>query len=214
MSNIAFTQNFTDHSNQQGYQFEFHCDKCSNGFRSSFAPSKLGMAAGLLGGAAEMFGGVFGQAARAGDALKDVLRGKAWDDAFAQAVAEIKPKFKQCTRCGWWVCPEICWNGKASLCKKCAPDFAEESAAAQADALREAVSAQLREKAAAANLTGGVEITQQQNLSCPHCGARAEGGKFCAGCGKPLSAKAACKGCKAELAPGAKFCAQCGASQA
>ena len=30
------------------------------------------------------------------------------------AIAEIKPKFRQCTRCGGWFCPEVCWNAKAA----------------------------------------------------------------------------------------------------
>ena len=37
----SFTRNYTDHSNAQGYQFEFHCDKCGSGFRSSAATSIL-----------------------------------------------------------------------------------------------------------------------------------------------------------------------------
>jgi hypothetical protein len=214
MANTAFTRNYTDHSNNQGYQFEFQCDKCGNGFRSSFQQNKLGTATTLLDTAAGMFGGILGQAASAGNALGNVLRGKAWDDAFAAAINEIKPKFRQCTRCGHWVCPEVCWNPSAALCKACAPDFGEEKAAAQADALRFQVASQMHAKAASADLVGQLDISKQAAGACPHCGARAEGGKFCGSCGKPLAGvKAACKACKAEVAAGAKFCPQCGASQ-
>lgn len=213
MANTAFTRNYTDHSNQQGYQFEFHCDKCGNGYRSSFAQNKLGTATQLLEGAAGMFGGLFGQAASAGSTLNNVLRGKAWDDAFANAITEIKPRFKQCTRCGKWVCPEVCWNPSATLCKDCAPDFAEEKAVGQAEALKQVVRDQIYQKTVGTDLVGGMDVTKQAAGACPHCGARVEGGKFCASCGKPLAAKTACKGCKAELAAGAKFCAQCGSPQ-
>jgi hypothetical protein len=36
MSLIQFTRNFTDHSTDKGYQFEFFCDRCGNGFTSEF----------------------------------------------------------------------------------------------------------------------------------------------------------------------------------
>jgi len=40
MGSIAFTRNYSDHSNDTGYQFEFHCDKCGNGYRSTFRASQ------------------------------------------------------------------------------------------------------------------------------------------------------------------------------
>lgn len=211
MASIAFTKNFTDHSNQQGYQFEFHCDKCGSGFRSSYAANSLGMATGLLHAAADIFGGVLGSAANAGDHMKDMLRGKAWDAAFAAAIEEIKPKFKQCTRCAKWICPEVCWNAKASLCKECAPDFAEEFAAAQAAAVKNALGEQFALKASKADLTAGVEVGKQASAVCPHCAAPSTGSKFCGSCGKPMApVSSACPKCKAEIPAGAKFCPDCG----
>lgn len=212
MSAIAFTKNYTDHSNAQGYQFEFHCDNCHNGYRSSYVASKMGLATGLLGAAASLFGGMASQAANAGEHLKDAMRGKNWDDAFAAAVAEIKPKFFQCTRDGKWVCPEVCWNAKASLCKSCAPDFTEESAAAQASALKTALADQFAKKAEAADLVGKVDVKAQQTAVCPHCAAPSTGSKFCGSCGKPMvAAPVACSKCKAEIPAASKFCPECGA---
>jgi hypothetical protein len=211
MAAIAFTKNYTDHSNQQGYQFEFHCDKCGNGFRSTYAASTLGLATGALHAAADLFGGFLGAAANAGDHMKDALRGKAWDDAFASAIAEIKPKFKQCTRCAKWVCPEVCWNAKASLCKECAPDFTEEASAAQAAAAKSAMSQQFAEKAAAADWTKGVDAKTQSAAVCPNCSAPSTGSKFCGSCGKPMTAgPTACSKCKAEIPAASKFCPDCG----
>lgn len=211
MSAINFTRNYTDHSNAQGYQFEFHCDKCGNGFRSSYEASKMGMASSFLGAAGSLFGGVLGQAANAGNQLKDALRGKAWDSAFENAIGEIKPKFKQCTRCGNWVCPQVCWNEKASLCKACAPVLAEEAAAAQADALRFQVASQMHSKAASADLVGDIDIKSQKSGVCPHCQAPAASGKFCPNCGKPLTPQSSvCAKCQAQIPEGAKFCPECG----
>lgn len=209
MGLIQFTNNVTDHSNQQGYQFEFHCDKCGNGYMSSFQPSKVGMAGGFLRAASGFFGGgALGEMASAGDYLRDATRGQARDAAFAHAVTEAKPFFKQCSRCGKWVCPENCWNAKRGMCENCAPDLEEEAAAAQATVAKE----QIWERAKNADQTGGMDVANVvRAASCPHCGAHAQGSKFCPECGKPLQSKTECPSCHAHLEAGAKFCGECGA---
>jgi len=117
MGSIAFTRNYTDHSNDTGYQFEFHCDKCGNGYRSTFQASALGVGSKLARGLGSLFGGnALWNAGQAGEYMKDGLRGPAWDSAFQKAIEEIKPKFHQCHRCGHWVCPDVCWNETRSLC--------------------------------------------------------------------------------------------------
>ncbi len=65
MALIAFTKNHDDLSTDMGYQFKFHCDKCGNGYMSSFIPSKLGTAGALLRGASQLLGGFFSSAGRA-----------------------------------------------------------------------------------------------------------------------------------------------------
>lgn len=204
MAMIELTRNFHDHSNDQGFQFEFLCDKCGNGHMTQFVANKMGMATSLLRAAGSIFGGALGSAANAGDHVKDMLRGKARDEAFAQAVEEGRKHFKQCTRCGHWVCPDVCWNEKRNLCESCAPDLAEEAAAAQAQAAVEQVQA----KARATDLVADVDMKQEQLASCPHCNARVQGGKFCPSCGKPLSSKVACAKCGTEFT--GKFCPECG----
>jgi hypothetical protein len=208
MALIAFTRNYTDHSNANGFQFEFRCDRCGNGRMSSFQPSHIGLAGGLLRAASGLFGGgVLDRLANAGDHLKDSTRGKARDDAFARAVAEATPHFRQCSRCGKWVCPEQCWNKKRGLCEECAPDLGEELTAAQATTARE----QVWEKARATDHLGAVNMGVEQAATCPDCGAKAQGSKFCPECGKPLRPKGACRQCGANIEAAVKFCPECGA---
>lgn len=216
MGAIAFTRNYTDHSNDTGYQFEFHCDKCGNGYRSTFHASALGVGAKLAKGLGSLFGGGnLWAAGQAGEYMKDGLRGPQWDNAFKDAVEEIKVKFHQCTRCGHWVCPEVCWNAERGMCEACAPDLAEEAASAQAHIAAD----QARTKMQAVDQVADFDPRAQHGIAaqCPGCSTKlAPGAKFCAGCGKPVAAPAAanakafCTGCGTQLAAGAKFCSGCG----
>lgn len=211
MGATAFTRNYTDHSNDTGYQFEFHCDKCGNGYRSTWQASALGVGSKIARGLGSLFGGNLWAAGNAADHLKDGLRGSGWDDAFKKAVEELKPKFHQCTRCGQWVCPEVCWNEARGLCEACAPDLAEEAASAQAHIAAD----QARQAMQNVNQIEGFDPKAQMLAGCPHCKARlAAGAKFCASCGKPVVQTAAqkefCTGCGGQLAADAKFCASCG----
>ncbi|HEX8523430.1 MAG TPA: zinc ribbon domain-containing protein [Tepidisphaeraceae bacterium] len=208
MALTSFTSNVTDHSTENGFQFEFHCDKCGNGVMTSFIASKVGVAGGLLRAASSFFGGggLLGGAAQASDYLRDQTRGKARDDAFAKAVEEARPKFKQCSRCGSKVCPEHCWNHERGLCETCAPDLQEEMASAQASVAKE----QMWEKLRAGNALEDVKMTAGRTATCPHCGAKATGGKFCGDCGKSLQSKRHCTDCGAKVEAAAKFCPECG----
>ena len=205
---IQFTKNYSDHSNDQGFQFEFFCDKCGNGFMSRYQTNAIGVAEGALKAAGAIFGGILGRAAYAGDYMKDSLRGKARDEAFEKAVTEGKTHFKQCGRCGKWVCPDVCWNAAKSLCDDCAPDLAKEAAAAQAEAAKE----QIFEKAKSTDFVKNVDLTRDAAAACPKCGAKlAAAAKFCEECGTAINAKSKCESCGAEMDPHAKFCPDCGA---
>ena len=60
---IEFTRNYSDLSTNQGFQFEFYCDRCGGGFRTRFKPSMLGAVSGAMDTASSLFGGLFGKAA-------------------------------------------------------------------------------------------------------------------------------------------------------
>ena len=154
----------------------------------------------------------------AGNSAYEIQRtvgGKAHDDAFNAAVEEAKGFFKQCTRCGKWVCPEVCWNAKAGLCEECAPDFEEDFSANRAQAMSNAARDQLYQKAQQTDYTSGVDMrvgasAPQSSLSCSSCGAKTTGSKFCPECGSPIIIKLTCPGCGHQPEGTPKFCPECG----
>jgi Double zinc ribbon len=205
MAVIEFTRNYEDLSTDQGFQFKFYCDRCGNGYMSSFQTNPLGMAGGFLRAAGGLFGGMLGSAGNSAYEVQRAVGGPQHDGALQAAVAEIKPKFHQCRRCGTWVCGEICWNTDRGMCKQCAPDLAEELASAQAGIAKEQVYTRAQE----VDQTHGIDVHGTAKASCAKCGAAASGGKFCGECGAPMGSPH-CTTCNAELAANAKFCAECG----
>ena len=217
MSNmLQFVANYDDLSTDKGYQFKFHCDKCRNGYISRYQTNTMGVASSLLNAAGSLFGGLFNEAGNAAYQMQRAVGGKAHDEALAVAVQEGKQHFKQCTRCGQWVCPEVCWNHQAGLCETCAPDEQEELAAQQARATSE----QIYTKTRAQDYTKEIDFFNRGSIvQCPNCHARlAPGQKFCASCGNPVAAAASaqgqfCTGCGASLQAGQQFCSGCGQKQ-
>jgi hypothetical protein len=206
MALIQFVRNYDDLSTDKGFQFKFYCDKCGNGHLSGFQTSIVGTAGSLLRAAGDLFGGVFGDAGNSAYEIQRAVGGKAHDDAISTAVAEAKPNFTQCVRCGHWVCNEVCWNDERGLCSSCAPKTEAEIAAAQSEAQIE----QIREKVRSKDQTKDLNLDRDMVARCPKCKAETAGGKFCPECGAPLAAKDECGGCGAKLAPKAKFCPECG----
>ena len=206
MANIPFTSNYSDQSTQTGYQFQFFCRKCGNGYMSTFQANRLSAAASAANAAASLLGGIFGRAAQSANAIQSFVAGPAHDSALDAAVREISPLFKQCTRCGLWVCEPVCWNKKAGLCENCAPDLDEEIAAAQAQAARQ----QAMDKAHDVDYLGQRNLAQVVAALCPNCGAKTQGGKFCPACGTSISPKRKCAYCGAETDGTPKFCPECG----
>jgi hypothetical protein len=244
MALIQFVQNYQDLSTDRGFQFRFHCDKCGNGYMTRFQTSGFGVAEAALGIAGSLFGGVFNTAHNAEYEIQRAVGGKAHDGALEAAVQEGKTYFHQCGRCGKWVCPEVCWNGDATMCDGCAPKFGQEMAAAHAQAKANAARAQLNDAAAKVNYAANVDLSADAVMrapggpvaqpqaplpaQAPPAQAHAPGGAAtaCGGCGTSLAANArfcpqcghakpaGCPGCGTAVAAGTKFCSQCGAKVA
>jgi len=209
---LEFTSNYEDKSTEQGFQFEFYCDRCGTGYRTRFQPSSVGMVSGALDAASSLFGGIFGQAADVGERVRSANWERAHDDAFGKAMDEIRPNFIQCPRCSSWVCREKCWSSERGLCKECAPDLGVEMAAAQSSRTVEEIWAHSkmaeddREMLKESSWRAGVTAT------CPECEAPLpKNVKFCPECGAKIAAQQHCTECGTKLSPGAKFCPECGA---
>lgn len=205
MALIQFTDNYDDLSTDQGFQFKFYCERCGNGFLSEFQGFSAGKATGFLRAVGGLFGGAADRIADSAYEIQRAVGGPAHDRALQAAVEEVRPHFHQCSRCGEWVC-DTCWNATVSLCEMCAPDTTEEIAAMQQEARLD----QLRERISETDYAGEINVKDEAVVVCPHCGAKAAGGKFCNECGKPLKAVAECPKCGSENAAGAKFCSECG----
>lgn len=206
MPSIWFTGNYEDLSTDRGYQFKFRCEKCGNGYMSTFRVSSLGMASSAMRAAGSLFGGIFSGAANSAYEIQRAVGGPAHDAALKEAADEISRQFRQCTRCGKWVCEPVCWNGKMQLCETCAPDLDEETAAAQAEAAK----SQVHEKARSIDWVGQRDLGAVRAVVCPSCGAKTPGGKFCPECGAALVAKKRCGKCGVETEGDPKFCPECG----
>jgi ribosomal protein S27AE len=98
---LQLTRNHADHCTDRGYQFEFFCDRCGNGFISEFQHFVMSMAGGAGGG-------------HSGSTAPSP------DKVFLDAVEEARPHFRQCPGCGQWVCAAACWNAGRALCGGCA----------------------------------------------------------------------------------------------
>ncbi|MBQ6602101.1 MAG: zinc ribbon domain-containing protein [Eubacterium sp.] len=215
----SFTRNHNDLSTDAGFQFEFYCDCCGNGFKSTFRESStygkrktsesVGRSAGFLSG---LLGGKLGDLGRAVERGADVLRDKLADmspewrkeqeAAFDEAQEEVRPMFHKCPSCNKWVCND-CWNEEEGLCVECAPRESAYVAAARNRAMRRNID----ELADSETVWHGKLETR--TTICPNCGKPAGTGKFCNNCGAPLGTNT-CPNCGAQVPLGVKFCGECG----
>ncbi len=213
---IGFTDNYRDHSNRDGYQFEFLCERCGNGYTSSFKHSVTGFGGKLLRMGGDLVGGEWGR--RASEVgwdsqwMRDGVRGNTWDKHLQAAVEEMKPYFAQCHRCGEWVCGQVCWNTERGVCTNCAPKLDQEVAGLQASAQRD----QLRDRIGQQDWTSGVQYSHEVTARCPSCSNDAGGGKYCQHCGTPLAAAPEaskfCGQCGTKVGSSAMFCTGCGSA--
>ena len=178
---VPFTDNFSDLSNLEGYQFEFHCERCGNGYRSPYVKNIKEQGKGFLRAANSLLGGKLNQISGAAETLSydRGTNSKQKDKALADAVEAVKDQFKQCRGCGNWVCVAgvLERRGRAVLhvlAVRRRGDLAgagRRPGRADPDKVREQ------------DWTADLDLTTRAKVKCPECGAATDGGKFCPECG-------------------------------
>src|ERR1041385_5400826 len=104
MPAIPFTGNYEDLSTDRGYQFKFFCEKCQNGYMSSFKTSTVGVLGSAARAAGSLFGGFFGNVADSSYEVQRAIGGSAHDSALEEAGGEIGPVFHPWPPCRPGVC--------------------------------------------------------------------------------------------------------------
>lgn len=195
-----FTRRYVDRSKNTGFQFEFFCDRCNKGHLTPFRIHALGVVTSIWDATdwKKEKEKEFDFDTLKKDVSKLFLKGKAWIEAYTNAVEEAQKYFKHCARCLKWVCPKECFNSRANLCQGCAPLTEAEKAALQAEERRKS-SSKTAEPADAPRI-------------CPHCGKSNPVATFCADCGKKVVQDIFCSSCgvKWSTEKKMKYCPRCG----
>lgn len=194
-----FTRRYVDRSKSTGFQFEFFCDRCNKGHMTPFRIHALGVVTSIWDATdwKKEKEKDFDFDTLKKDVSKLFLKGKAWIEAYTNAVEEAQKYFKHCARCLKWVCPKECYNPRANLCQGCAPLTEAEKAALQAEERKK--SRKTAEPADAPRI-------------CPHCGKSNPVATFCADCGKKVVQDIFCSSCGAKWSTEKKmkYCPRCG----
>lgn len=194
-----FTRRYVDRSKNTGFQFEFFCDRCNKGHLTPFRIHALGVVTSIWDATdwKKEKEKDFDFDTLKKDVSKLFLKGKAWIEAYTNAVEEAQKYFKHCARCLKWVCPKECFNSRANLCQGCAPLSEAEKAALQAE--------ERRKSSKAAETADAPRI-------CPHCGKSNPVATFCADCGKKVVQDIFCSSCGAKWSTEKKmkYCPRCG----
>lgn len=199
---IPFTSNFSDMSTNEGYQFEFRCQRCGNGFRSRFRPSVTGFGGRLAALGGSILGGEIGNRVQEIGYIaqwdRSGTRGVTNDKRLLEASEDVAGEFRQCRGCTDWVCRHQCWDQRADVCTTCAP--AQHGPPQGADPYgRPGHGTHGQAPGYGAPVGGG--------RTCTSCGAVGPG-RFCGHCGTPF-APPSCRGCGAP-SQGTRFCGHCG----
>ncbi|MER5640805.1 zinc ribbon domain-containing protein [Kitasatospora sp. NPDC002227] len=216
MSNeIYFSNNYRDLCEQYGtgagFQFEFHCSRCYDTWRSGFEAFTTGRAASWVSkgvsAAWSVLGGNGGTISNAADGLAGATWGNSRDSAFQRAITQAQGHFKRCARCTSYVC-ERCYSPQVGLCHNCAPDTAAEAEAARQRGVNDMVT----QNAYGAGQQAGqaYDVSAPRQLVCPQCNHETHGSAFCGACGYRLAQPSNCTSCQATVPDGSAFCPTCG----
>jgi membrane protease subunit (stomatin/prohibitin family) len=205
MTEIHFRDNYHDISTSSGFQFEFHCERCRDAWRSPFDRYAAGTLEGALGAAESLLGGFFGSARNAVSNITSAGYSRAKDGALRTAAQQAAAHFHKCPRCSQNMCGG-CWNPDEGVCVSCVPRLDAELASITREARLQKAREVAYEKA-----TVSAADLEQRVVSCRDCNAPVGRAKFCPECGASVSRTRTCGACESEVPSSAKFCPECGA---
>jgi hypothetical protein len=195
-----FTRRYVDRSKNTGFQFEFFCDRCNKGYLTPFRIHALGVVTSIWDATdwKKEKEKDFDFDTLKKDVSRLFFKGKAWVEAYTNAVEEAQKHFRHCARCLKWVCPKSCYNPRANLCQGCAPLTEAEKAALKAEEKR-------KESGKSSEPVDAPRV-------CPHCGKSNPIATFCADCGQKIAQDIFCPGCgcKWSTEKRMKYCPRCG----
>jgi len=196
-----YTRRYVDRSKNTGFQFEFFCDRCNKGHLTPFRIHALGVVTSIWDATdwKKEKEKDFDFDTLKKDVSRLFFKGKAWIEAYTNAVEEAQKYFKHCARCLKWVCPKTCYNSRANLCQGCAPLSEAEKAALKAEERRKETTKAPAEPVDAPRV-------------CPHCGKSNPVATFCADCGQKVAQDIFCPGCGCKWSTDKKmkYCPRCG----
>jgi hypothetical protein len=184
MAAIPFTGNYQDLSTDRGYQFKFYCEKCNNGYMSTFQTSAVGMIGSAARAASSLFGGFLGNVANSTYEVQRAIasgsrfgakRSGRGDRADLQAMHTVRTL---------GVRTRVLEQEGRPLRSLCARSR-RRTGSGPATAARE----QIQEKAREVDWSKSRNIEQVTGAVCPSCGVKTQGGKFCQECGATLQPK-------------------------
>jgi hypothetical protein len=180
-----------------GFQFEFHCQICSQTWQSPYRPYRRAQLSGLMYRLSRLLNDR-GMLFRASNSMANFGEQGARDSALQDALALAEQRYTECPECHKAV-DEECWNARAGLCRLCATNGGGRSETAAGGERRESSAG----TEAAARAGGG--------LKCPNCSSAIGGGRFCPECGFDMaSTHKTCPGCGTLCMRSTRFCADCG----
>ena len=175
-----FTSNYTDLSDENGYQFEFRCDICGSGYRSEFIRSNAGHGGQPPRRREQPHRRLLRQRrpTRA-DRVKDITDRGARDEALKKAANEIMALFTRCPRCNKLGRRDLLERGARPVrraARRTSPPRWRPSAPRSS-------STRCARRCSAETVFSG--DTSARSTVCTNCGKPVGSEKFCSNCGTP-----------------------------
>ncbi len=164
----GFRDKYVDQSDDNGYAYDFFCEKCKKSYRPNYFTIPSGVGYNISAYFKWLGLKLSGKTSSDFPTMKEEQKKSFQKSSFNKALKMAEEHFLKCNQCGKRVCGS-CWNTSQKKCAGCAPlthgDLPEY--------MRKKIEKEKREKESKA-----------KSRFCPGCGSEKEdGAKFCEVCG-------------------------------